>query len=225
MFAAIAGMSSLPPSSAPVSGSRRPRKNRLRAAQLRYPRSLFTLTDEALRELEAQGFRPGGRTLPPEELLVLMLEALELDGTERVLELGSPTAYPAALLSALARDVVSVADSEELARRRERELLALGCHNARVIHADAAGGWPTGAPYQGIVLAAGTTGVPVELVDQLDLGGRLVAPVGDADAQLLVRLHKRAAAVESETLGACHLGMLTGPVPTPSSFPWTHSVE
>lgn len=161
------------------------------------------------------------RILPSEELVALMLEGLELNGTERVLELGSPTAYPAALLSALASEVFSAVPSQELAQERGRELAALGCHNARAVRTEVSRGWPEGAPYQAIIIAAGTSSVPSELIDQLEIGGRLVAAMGDADAQLVVRLHRRATAVDSETLGACHVGMLGGPRRVPTPFPWT----
>ncbi len=150
-----------------------------------------------------------------------MLEGLELDGTERVLELGSPTAYPAALLSALAGEVFSAVASQELAQARGRQLAALGCHNVQAVCTEASRGWPEGAPYQAVLIAAGTSSVPSELIDQLEIGGRLVAAIGDADAQLVVRFHRRAAAVDSETLGACHMGMLSGARRVASPFPWT----
>jgi protein-L-isoaspartate(D-aspartate) O-methyltransferase len=158
---------------------------------------------------------------PPEDLTVVtMLEGLGLVGTERVLELGSPTAYAAALLSQLAAEVYSVAPDQDVAERRERELASLGCRNVHVVLATPHVGWPVAAPYQAILVGAAAAELPLELVHQLDLGGRLVISIGDATAQLLERVHKRQGAVDSETLGACHLSLLAGQRQTPSQVPW-----
>lgn len=150
-----------------------------------------------------------------------MLQALELVGTERVLDVGWSSPYVAALLSQLAAEVYTVVDTSELVAPREEELSALGCSNVHVVSAEACEGWPTSAPYQAILVGGAASEVPLPLLDQLDLGGRLVVPIGDAEGQLLERLLKRRGAVESETLGACHLGLLTGAQASPPSFPWT----
>jgi protein-L-isoaspartate(D-aspartate) O-methyltransferase len=92
-------------------------------------------------------------------------------------------------------------------------LAELGCDNVRVIHADASAGWPEGAPYQGIILGAAATHLPVGLIEQLDLGGRLVISLGDAETQLVERLQRRLDGLDSRTLGACRLDMLATPRP------------
>jgi protein-L-isoaspartate(D-aspartate) O-methyltransferase len=153
---------------------------------------------------------------------VTLLEALELEGTERVLEIGSGTAYTAALLSHLATEVYSVVSEQEAAERRGRHLHALGCRNAHVVLAAPHAGWPTAAPYQAILVAASAAQVPLELIHQLDLGGRLVIPIGDEQAQLLERVYKRQGAVSSETLGACHVAVLTDGPREQSPVPWVH---
>jgi len=211
-------MSSVPPSSG---AGRSLHQSRLGQAKLRFPRALFSSNERPPSTSETTLARERGRVPPSEELMTLMLEGLELEGNERVLELGSSTTYPAALLSAMAAEVFTVTPSEEQAHERQRELVVLGCQNATAVHADALRGWPAAAPYQAIIVAAGLTSVAPELLDQLAMGGRLVAPIGEAGAQLVVRFHKRVAAVDSETLGACHVAMLNGPRRADSPFPWT----
>ena len=154
-----------------------------------------------------------------------MVAALELLGTERVLELGSATVYPAALLGRLARNVYSIASDADCAGERARTLTELGCSNVRIVSARALTGWAEAAPYQAIFVGAGVTQIPLGLLDQLELGGRMVIPVGDANGQLLELLRKRADSFDSETLGACHFGMLEEECGSPSSFPWTRMVH
>ena len=193
-------------------GKRSSGESRLRDALLHFPRALFC-SEEPKHESELRE--------PPEDLTVVtMLEALELAGTERVLELGSPTSYTAAVLTHLAAEVYSVAVEGAVAERRERELSALGCRNVHVVLADPQAGWPAAAPYQAMLVGAAAAHVPLELVHQLDLGGRLVISIGNAQAQLLERLHKRHGALDSETLGACHLSMLADARHSPSRVPW-----
>jgi len=151
-----------------------------------------------------------------------MIEALELAGTERVLELGCPSAYAAAVLSRLAAEVYSVVSEQELAERRGRHLYALGCRNVHVVLSPPQAGWPSAAPYQAIVVGAAAAEVPLELIHQLDLGGRLVISIGDEAGQLLERVYKCQGALKSETLGSCHLGMLADARHTPSLVPWVH---
>jgi len=86
-----------------------------------------------------------GRTIPPVDVVAMMLRALELEGTERVLEIGGGSGYQAALLGRLAREVVSVDVDEELVKRARSLLGELEWPNVRLIHADAYGGWPEAA--------------------------------------------------------------------------------
>ncbi|HEX2873437.1 MAG TPA: hypothetical protein VHP33_19395 [Polyangiaceae bacterium] len=180
----------------------------------RFPRKQFcAASPEHESELQA----------PPEErTVVTMLEALELNGTERVLEIGSTTAYTAALLSQLSAEVYSVVAEQDAAERRGRHLHALGCRNAHVVLGAPHTGWPSAAPYQAILVGASAAQVPLELIDQLELGGCLVIPIGDEQAQLLERVYKRRGALSSETLGACHVAMLADGPRERSLVPWVH---
>jgi protein-L-isoaspartate(D-aspartate) O-methyltransferase len=150
-----------------------------------------------------------------------MLRALELEGTERVLDVGGASGYQAALLSRLAREVVSVEMDDDLVRLASSALEALGRDNVRIVHADVVAGWPSEAPYDAIVVWVGFSEYPQALIDQLALGGRLVIPLGDADAQLVWRLHKRFDGVDSETIGSCRVDVLTSSSRASSSFPWS----
>lgn len=138
-----------------------------------------------------------GRLIPPVDVVRMMLRALDLEGTERVLEIGGGSGYQAALLGRLAREVVSLEVDGAYA------------------------GWPEAAPYQAIVVGAAAPELPTALIDQLDLGGRLVIPLGDADAQLVERFQKRPDSLDSQTIGACRLLLLPTLHEMPSSFPWT----
>ncbi|HEX6273868.1 MAG TPA: protein-L-isoaspartate O-methyltransferase [Polyangiaceae bacterium] len=162
-----------------------------------------------------------GRVIPPVDVVAMMLRALELDGTERVLEIGGGSGYQAALLGRLARDVVSIDVDGELVKQEGSLFDGLGCPNVRLVHADAYAGWPEAGPYQAIVVSAAVPEVPSSLIDQLDFAGRLVIPLGDAEAQLVERLRKRVDGLDSQTIGPCRLHMLTTPRKTPASFPWT----
>lgn len=195
-------------------GRRHPGDARLRQALRQFPRKLFcAASPDHECELPA----------PPDQLTVeKMLEALQLNGTERVLEIGSATAYTAALLSHLAAEVYSVVTEQEAAERRGLHLHALGCGNAHVVLAAPHGGWPSAAPYQAILVGASAAQVPLPLIHQLDLGGRLVIPIGDDQSQLLERVYKRQGALSSETLGACHVAALADGPPEPSLVPWVH---
>jgi protein-L-isoaspartate(D-aspartate) O-methyltransferase len=184
----------------------------------RFPRSLFVRPDsESSTEAQLDVF--------PERLLSTLLGALALSGSERVLEVGAATAHVTALLSHLAGEVYSVPTDPALAAERERELGALGCSNVQVVRAEPEAGWPSGAPYQAIVVGAGVAEIPLKLVDQLEVGGRLVIPIGDANAQMLECVRRRKDALDSETLGACRMKMLAGAPGAPSPFPWTRSGE
>jgi protein-L-isoaspartate(D-aspartate) O-methyltransferase len=202
-----------PPGLASPEGAR-PDDRRLRAALQRFPRTLFVPT--ATRSYEAELHE-----LPPEQVVIALFDALALDGTERVLEIGSSTAYLTALLSHLAGEVCSVTLEPQQVGERARALSLFRCNNVEVVHAEPHTGWPPRAPYQAIVVGAGASEVPLELIDQLDVGGRLVIPIGDADAQMLECMRKRKDAVDSQTLSACRLKMLAGTRRSPSSYPWT----
>ncbi|WP_428264995.1 protein-L-isoaspartate(D-aspartate) O-methyltransferase [Haliangium sp.] len=150
------------------------------------------------------------QTISQPLMVAIMLEALELRGPERVLEVGCGSGYQAALLAKLAAEVYAVEIIPELARGAERALALADIAGVEVIVGDGGLGWPAAAPYDAIVVAAAAPEVPAPLVDQLGDGGRLVLPVGNGVLQTLLRIRKRGRATHSENLGGCAFVPLTG---------------
>ncbi|HVN55164.1 MAG TPA: protein-L-isoaspartate(D-aspartate) O-methyltransferase [Anaerolineaceae bacterium] len=124
-----------------------------------------------------------GQTISQPYIVALMTSLLHLQGSEKVLEIGTGSGYQAAILALLAREVFTVELYPELAERAEEVLRELGASNVRVIVADGSGGLPDLAPFQGILTTAAAPQVPLPLLEQLDLHGRLVIPVGDSQGQ------------------------------------------
>jgi protein-L-isoaspartate(D-aspartate) O-methyltransferase len=130
-----------------------------------------------------------GQTISQPYIVALMTEALQLQGGEDVLEIGTGSGYAAAVLSRIAGNVYTVERIGQLAERAATVLSDLDYRNVHVLHADGTRGWPDHAPYDAIVVAAGGPDVPQSLKRQLKVGGRLVIPVGtDRGTQELVRL-------------------------------------
>jgi protein-L-isoaspartate(D-aspartate) O-methyltransferase len=130
-----------------------------------------------------------GQTISQPYIVALMTEALQLQGGERVLEIGTGSGYAAAVLAHIAREVYTVERYGQLASKAAETLAALGYSNVQVRHGDGTLGWPEHAPFDAIVVAAGGPSVPESLKSQLKIGGRLVIPVGtDRGLQELVRV-------------------------------------
>jgi protein-L-isoaspartate(D-aspartate) O-methyltransferase len=126
-----------------------------------------------------------GQTISQPYMVALMTEALELDGTESVLEIGTGSGYQAAILSRLCRRLVSVERIPELSEGARRTLDSLGCTNVELIIGDGSLGYREQAPYDRIIVTAGAPDIPPELYDQLVLGGRMVIPIGTDRPQVL----------------------------------------
>jgi protein-L-isoaspartate(D-aspartate) O-methyltransferase len=120
-----------------------------------------------------------GQTISQPYIVALMTDLLDLDGGERVLEIGAGSGYQTAILSVLAREVFSIETVEPLARAAGEKLAHLGYANVTVKAGDGSKGWPENAPFDAIIVtAAARQGVPPDLVAQLRPGGRMVIPVG-----------------------------------------------
>jgi protein-L-isoaspartate(D-aspartate) O-methyltransferase len=120
----------------------------------------------------------GGQVTTQPSLVAAMVEALELTGDERVLEIGTGLGYQAAVLARLAREVWSVERRSELAAAATANLCAQGVQNVHVVTGDGSEGVAERAPFEAIVVAAAHPRVPPPLAAQLAPGGRLVAPIG-----------------------------------------------
>jgi protein-L-isoaspartate(D-aspartate) O-methyltransferase len=173
-------------------------------AMARVPRHLFvphlSLRDAYRNEAAPIGH---GQTISQPLVVGWMTEALQLEGDERVLEIGTGTGYQAAVLALLAAEVYTIEIVTDLADEARSRLNRLGFHNVRVRGSDGYAGWPDEAPFDRIIVTAAPEEVPATLFDQLASGGFLVAPVGPVDrSQRLLRYQKRGAIVRCEDLGA-----------------------
>ncbi len=130
-----------------------------------------------------------GQTISQPYIVALMAEAAEITPGDRVLEVGAGSGYAAAVLSRLARQVYTIERHDALSRLAAARLRRLGYDNVQVRTGDGAHGWSEAAPFDAILVAAAGPAVPQALKDQLDIGGRLVMPVGEEGAeQRLVKI-------------------------------------
>ena len=184
---------------------------RVLAAMYAVPRHLFVPGISAAYAYEDQPLPIGeGQTISQPFMVAAMTEALELAGDERVLEVGTGSGYQAALLSLLAREVVSIERHAALARAAAERLERLGYAGVQVRTGDGTLGIEDAAPFDAIIVTAAAPEIPPPLVVQLAEGGRLVIPVGAANQQDLVRLRKRAGRVTRESLYLCRFVPLVG---------------
>lgn len=150
------------------------------------------------------------QTISQPHMIALLLEALELRGHERVLDVGTGSGYQAALLAVLAREVISIEILPALVTLAKANLKRTRYADIQVVSGDGSLGYPPAAPYDGIVVAAGAPRIPAALVDQLAEGGRLVIPVGPYDSQQLLRVRKQGKVLKTETLVYCEFVPLVG---------------
>lgn len=157
-----------------------------------------------------------GQTISQPYIVAYMTEALELGPDDRVLDVGAGSGYQTAVLAEIARAVYSIEIVAPLARRAARKLRELGYRNVRLICGDGHRGWPEAAPFDAVLLSAAPARIPQPLVDQLAMGGRLVAPVGPGFDQVVQRLRKTPRGVVSEGLIDVRFVPMTGGSPRES---------
>src|SRR5579863_4981672 len=164
------------------------RSERVLEAMGSVPRHLFVPAEYVERAYADEPLPIGeGQTISQPYMVAVMSEALLLHGQERVLEVGVGSGYQAAILSLLAHEVIAVESLASLAGSARERLARFGYTNVRVVQGDGTFGYPSAAPFDGIVVSAAAPSVPPPLFDQLAEGGRLVIPVGDSDYQTLIR--------------------------------------
>jgi protein-L-isoaspartate(D-aspartate) O-methyltransferase len=153
-----------------------------------------------------------GQTISAPGTVAAMSSALALVGTEKVLEIGTGSAYQAAVLARLAERVISIERVPALASRARRALDALGVTNVIVHLGDGTRGWLPEAPYDAIVVTAGGPEIPTPLLEQLAPGGRLIGPFGARGEQALMRVRRSPAGelLDPEVLGAARFVDLVG---------------
>jgi len=180
-------------------------------AMRKIPRHVFI--EEALRD-RAYGDHPlpigEGQTISQPYMVAAMTQLLELEGTEKVLEIGTGSGYQTAILATLARRVCSVERLPALATRARRVLEELGSTNVIVKTGDGSFGWPDEAPFDRVLVTAGAPQVPAPLFQQLAEGGRLVVPVGEPQGQTLFLVEKVDGRMRTSTDCGCVFVKLVG---------------
>lgn len=186
----------------------------------RVPRHLFVPEDLAAHAYEDRALAIGnGQTISQPYMVAVMTEALELTGSERVLEIGSGSGYQAAVLAELASEVVTVERDESLGNAARERLAGHGYRNIRVKICDGTLGSADDAPFNAALVAAAAPSIPQPLVEQLAENGRLVIPVGDAEKQMLLRIRKSAGKIVQEKLFPCQF------VPLRGRYGWPDTAE
>lgn len=185
---------------------------RVLAAMNAVPRHLFV--PEALR---SQAYKDNalpiaaGQTISQPFIVARMTELLELKGKERVLEIGAGSGYQSAVLATLVRRVYAVERIETLAKTAIENLRSIGVNSVSIRNADGTTGWPVYGPFDAILVAAGGPDVPPPLMDQLEVGGRLVIPIGpDPKHQNLILVTRSENAFVREDRGPCAFVPLIG---------------
>jgi protein-L-isoaspartate(D-aspartate) O-methyltransferase len=184
---------------------------RVLSAMETVPRELF-VPGGARREAYADGALPigHGQTISQPLMVATICSLLELDGDERVLDVGSGSGYQAAVLAELAREVVTIERVPELAAAAREALTRAGYENVDVRVGDGSVGVPDRAPYEAIAVAAASPGVPGALYDQLLTGGRLVLPRGSRQSQQLVQVVKTESGPSERSSVPCRFVPLVG---------------
>jgi len=194
--------------------SRGIRDPRVLKAMETVPRHLFV--DEGLRDQAySDGPLPIGenQTISQPYIVALMTEALELTGRDKVLEIGTGSGYQAAVLAEIAERVLSIERIAFLATRARKLIESLNYFNVAIRVGDGTLGWQDEAPFDAILVAAGSPEIPKTLIEQLAVGGRLVIPVGDRNSQQLIRVTRQSEDVKDlkkEDLGGCRFVNLIG---------------
>lgn len=159
---------------------------RVLAAMERVPRHEFARERYRDQAYEDHPLPIGeGQTISQPYIVAIMLDALKLSPTDKVLEIGTGSGYVTALLAELTARVISIERHESLAESARALLAALGYSNVNVVTGDGTQGFPEAAPYDAIVVSAAAADMPRALITQLGEGGRMIIPVGSEDSQQL----------------------------------------
>jgi protein-L-isoaspartate(D-aspartate) O-methyltransferase len=183
------------------------------------PRELF-VPERYRRRAYADSALPigHGQTISQPWIVAAICQALALEGSEPVLEVGTGSGYSAAVLAILAAGVITIERVEELAVAARQLLAELGVRNVEVVVADGSAGLPDHAPYQAIAVHATAPSPPPTLIEQLAPGGRLVIPIATDAADMLTVFRRPDGHVDPETadglqrtvIGPCRFVPLIG---------------
>lgn len=182
----------------------------LRAVEMT-PRHLFVPSGIRHRAYDDAPLPIGnGQTISQPLIHAQYLELLELKGPERVLEIGTGTGYQTALLAHLVDQVFSIERIAALNKQASAILGQLGLRNVSLTVGDGTHGWKAHAPFDAILVSAGSPSVPQPLLDQLADGGRLLVPVGDRDIQELMMYRRRGLLIEKRKVAPVRFVPLIG---------------
>ena len=186
---------------------------RVLQAMLRLPRHEFVPEAYRSQAYEDHPLPIGeGQTISQPYIVAIMLEALALQPTDTVLEVGTGSGYATALLAELTARVVAVERAPALAASAMQTLSRLGYNDVKVAVGDGSQGFAAGAPYDAILVSAATAAVPQALLSQLrEDGGRMIIPVGPAESQQLQLIRMQAGVAVLTLCGACRfVPLVTG---------------
>jgi len=184
---------------------------RVLAAFRKVPRHLFIPEGMRNRAYEDCPLPIGhGQTISQPYTVARMTEALELTGSEIVLEIGAGSGYQAAILAELCEWVYTVERVRDLALKAREILDKLGCHNVAVRTGDGTLGWREHAPYDKVIVTAGAPEIPRPLVEQLKEGGSMVIPIGTEHTQNMILGIKKGGKLVTKDLGAFRFVELIG---------------
>jgi len=184
---------------------------RVLAAMARVPRELFVPPEERLSAYGDMPLPIGlDQTISQPLIIAVMTEALELKGKEKVLEVGTGSGYQAAILAELAHLVITVERLPSLAETARKTLNSLGYKNIEIHLAEETLGYQDKAPYDAIMVTAAAPGIPDDLLSQLNVGGRMVIPVGSRYMQELYKITRRKKGDLVQNLGGCRFVPLIG---------------
>ncbi len=180
-------------------------------AMLRVPRHLFV--EEAMRET-AYGDFPlpigDGQTISQPYMVAVMTEKLELDENCKVLEIGTGSGYQTAVLAEISENVFTIERIAALEKKARVKLEKMGYTNIAFKIGDGTLGWSQFAPYDGILVTAGSPNIPRLLFSQLVEGGRMVIPIGNSFSQILTVVRKQNGEMVEESSFSCTFVPLIG---------------
>jgi protein-L-isoaspartate(D-aspartate) O-methyltransferase len=184
---------------------------RVLAAMSEVPRELFVPLRRRRRAYADRALSIGqGQTISQPWIVAAICQALDLDGSERVLEIGTGSGYSAAVLSRLAAEVFSIERVAMLAAGAERVLTELGVENVEVIVGDGSVGDPSRAPFDAIAVHATAPAPPPSLFAQIAVGGRVVIPIASGEVDLLTVFERDAEGISHRIIGPCRFVPLIG---------------
>jgi protein-L-isoaspartate(D-aspartate) O-methyltransferase len=150
------------------------------------------------------------QTISQPYIVALMTQQLELEPTDRVLEIGTGSGYQTAVLAELVASVYTIEIVEPLALRAQEILQRLGYKNIHFRRGDGSDGWPDAAPFDAVIVTCAPSHVPPPLIDQLKPDGRLVAPVHMIPNQELIMLHKTDGHIQAHDILPVRFVPMTG---------------